>query len=157
MNNFPVKEEYKQYLKDVKEVDKTKLKRSIIHRDLTHDNVLVRDNKVVAFIDFDDAHNDFLAYDLAIILAKFVRKRVNKHQVSLFMNHYNPPITLDENEKTAIYYFMKHRFLTAMSWAEKHRRQDSSIYSGVSKWVDLTISQYKALSRIPADEFVKLL
>ncbi|MBT4114514.1 homoserine kinase [Candidatus Woesearchaeota archaeon] len=155
---FELSKAYKQYSQEVKVIDKHSLTRSIIHGDLTHDNIMVKCNKIAAFIDFDDAHRDYLVYEIAIALAKFVRKtKVNKDYIKLFMAHYRSPVPLDLNSKKAIYYFIKHRFLVAINWAENHRQKDKRIHEGVGRWVEETIGQYKSISKIPVNEFVKLL
>ncbi len=92
-------------------LNKTKLRRSIIHGDITRENVLLTTdrNAVNAIIDFDDAKYGYLAYDIAVLLTQiYVTKTwgIDMHGIADFMSAYSSELPLNKEELESIYTFM---------------------------------------------------
>ncbi len=83
-----------------------KLPRSIIHSDLFPDNVLMRGDKVSAFIDFYFACSDAMAYDLAVTHAAWSFSDDGRHYRpevgQALVEGYESERPLDDNEREAM-------------------------------------------------------
>jgi len=150
--------ESKNLLKEIKTLNKKKLRRSLIHGDLCESNFLVKNNKVSAIFDWDDVHKDYVVYELAVPIAHIfiTLKMVRKNLLKIFLKEYQKHITLNNEEKKALYLFVKHRELSAGYWCynliQKHKNQKKSLM----KWTKTCIQKYKIFNKMPLEEFIKL-
>jgi len=155
VSEFPVKSEFKKLMIDLEEIDKSLLRKSVIHSDILGSNILVKNNKLVAFIDFDDMHFDYLVFDLAVIVTDMLvgTSRVSKDKITLFFKQYKKHIKLNTEEKKSIYYFVKYRILAELNWFEGHRGKGEKINFLIEK----SIKKYKCFDKMNLNEFVKLI
>jgi homoserine kinase type II len=58
------------------------LRRAVVHHDAHCKNVLFRDDRLVALIDFDDAYEGYLVADLAVMIAKWAADRAPNDTLS---------------------------------------------------------------------------
>jgi homoserine kinase type II len=82
-----------------------KLRKSVIHGDLGKPNILVKNNKVAAIIDFSDAGYNYLVSDLAIFIAgAFLEKDAVKYYPR-FIEAYTKivPLTKDEEKLLPVF------------------------------------------------------
>ncbi len=116
-------------LSDVKIIQKSKeigdsveglvfrdLRRGLIHSDLTRQNILATKNRnsVDVIIDFGDAHYDYIAWDLAVLITHiFITKTygIDWKALSVFIKKYYSMFLLTEQEIDAIIPFIKIRNL----------------------------------------------
>ncbi len=156
--NFNIKNENKLFLKELKNLNKNKLKRSIIHGDFHSANMLVKKDKVVTIIDLDDIHEDFLVQEVSNFIAHtFIGlKSIKKDQMEIYIREYEKHVKLNEEEKKAIYFFIKHRFLSVIGWhlqqLKKHMDQKESIEKIVIEHIKL----YKSFSKISLNDFIRM-
>jgi len=153
VEGFPVKEEYHNLVKELKDnVNKNALRRSIIHSDLSLSNMLFRNNKLVAFIDWDDSHWDYLIYDIAILIAYFIEHGIDiKH----FFKSYQKQIKINEEEKKALYYFIKTRWLSGLNHMGKQRmihKERAKLIGNAMGWL---IKRYREYEKTTLMEFLE--
>lgn len=142
----------------IQDIDRKKLKVSIIHRDIRGDNIVIYRDKIMAIIDWDDICKDYLCYEIGVIVYSFfVRSdKCNKKQINIFLKEYQKHITFKQEEKKAVYYFTLLRFLEVISFfrykikinKKKRKEYKSIIYS--------LIKRYLCLEKLGVKEFIKL-
>lgn len=156
VGNFDSKKELERYLNNIKKINKSELRKSIIHSDLCDPNMLVKNNKLTAILDWDDTHKDVLVYELAVFIGQCLIKQnnVNKEKVVLFLREYQKHIKLNNEEKKALYYFIKHRYLGALAWCMTQRKLHKDRRKEISRWIACTIRQYKNFDKISVEEFL---
>ena len=143
----------------LKSLTKSKLRKGIIHGDFHGINILIRDNKIKAIIDFDDAHKDYLAYEIAVFMIDpfITNKNFKKKSTKIFFREYQKYIKLNKEEKGAIYYFIKHRILGIIAWdqdqIEKHPDHEKHLVKGMNKM----IAKYQSFDKISLNEFLKII
>ncbi len=143
-------------LKELTEVDRSKLKRGVVHGDLTNRNILIRNGRLAGFIDWDGVHKDYWAYDIAIFVLQCLttRNRIRKKQIALYFNEYQKYSKINFEEKKAIFYFMKHRAIAAAAWCEKQ----ALIYKSKETHESAVgfLERYKRIEKLGLEEFLKL-
>ncbi len=150
------KRESKNLSNEMKKINKKYLRKSIIHGDLNASNILVKNNKVISIIDWDDVHEDYLVYEVCVLIAHnlITKKSIRKALIINFLKGYEKYIRLNEEEKKALYYFIKCRFLAIACWwinnLEKHKDKKKEIL----KWARKRILAYKRFNKIPLEEFL---
>lgn len=87
----------------LKNIDFSHLPIGIIHNDIFPDNVLEKDKKIKAIIDFNECCTNFLLVDIAVVINFWIRikdftKCKKEHLINLFLSKYSEfrPITSDE-------------------------------------------------------------
>jgi len=159
ISNINVEEESKSLIKFLKKININKLRKSIVHGDLTDSNFLIKNKKLLAFIDWDDFHEDYLIYEISVFIAHclITKKEIKTKLIKSFLTEYQKVIKLNNEEKRALYYFVKQRMLAAASWSvnqiEKHKDKDKEFL----KWASQMIDKYKIFNKITLEEFLKLL
>lgn len=123
--NFPMDKIY-DYVKlfqnylfgEIDNLSKSRVRISHIHGDISNVNFMVKGQKLVAFIDWDDAHCGYLVYDIANFIAhNFVkRKKIDENKIKLFMDNYGKIMNLNEYEKQFLYYLIGYRLLVILHW-----------------------------------------
>lgn len=156
----PVKEIEVQNRKEhllykIAELNKNKLQKSLIHRDIRGDNTIIDKGKISSIIDWDITSYDYLAYDLGVLLhGFFLRPTIREKQISLFLKEYQKYIKFNEEEKKATYYFMLQRILEVVGlfqWKYSQTRNEDYIKRNY-----FLMKSYLDLERFGLDRFVKL-
>tara|TARA_Y100000310_G_scaffold340956_2_gene438506 strand:- start:1561 stop:2538 length:978 start_codon:yes stop_codon:yes gene_type:complete len=121
------------YHNDIREelmdISLKKMRISIIHADITRENLIVKDNFLLAFLDFDDSHRDYLAWDLAIALTHlFIAKSFGIDWAGMrsFMSGYLSRFSLIKPEQQALLPFMKLRNLKLLISVYQKRKDLSA-------------------------------
>lgn len=136
-----------------KTMDENKLRRSVIHADLGG-NYIVKDNEVVAIIDWDDACEDRLVMEPAVFIASnFVSdNNVKKGKIKLFMREYQRYMKLNKVERKALYYLVQARQLGAIAYLATHYKKQKN-NKELRKYIFRCIKQYHIFSRVSPEEF----
>lgn len=145
-------------LKSLNELNKKKLRKSVIHCDFHGSNLLVKNNKLNAVIDWDDSHKDYLAYEIAVfVMDSFVsHNRINKDQIKFFFKEYQKHLKLKEEEKKAIYFFTKTRFLGVIFWFVKQMSLHPDLKKSLKKNLKKIINKYLIFKKLSLEEFMLL-
>lgn len=151
--NFNLPAERGSLRKGLANVDKKKLKRSVIHSDLAG-NFLFKDGKVSAIIDWDVVREDYIIYEPAVFIAQnlITPNNVMKNKIIIFLKEYQRYIKLNNEEKTTLYYFIKYRHLNAISYLVEHLKTRPSRKN--AKYVDKTIGIYRRFNKLSLEEFL---
>lgn len=148
--------EENQLHKGLAEINTAKLRKSVIHSDLGG-NILYKNKRITAILDWDDTNENYLVQEAAIFIADSFTpsKSVLKTKVRLFLKEYQRCIKLNHEEKKAMYYMIKYRYLGAASWITKQlkTRKNKRGAEGV-KWV---LDKYKLFNRLSLEEFLKII
>lgn len=158
LNGTDLAKESKELLTEIKTIKFNKLRKSMIHGDICEGNFLVDKDHVSSFLDWDDCHEDFLINEIAVPIShNFVtRKKANKKLIEIFLKEYQKYIKLNDEEKKALYSFIKYRQLSSTSWcidqAIKHWDRKKEIMG----WADFCLKRYKSFSKLTLDEFLEL-
>jgi Ser/Thr protein kinase RdoA (MazF antagonist) len=156
--DFDIIEENKKLRDDLKQIKRQNLRRSVIHGDFHGANLLVEKNKLKAIIDWDDAHEDFIVQEVSNFIAHtFIEQTtIKKRQLKLYLKEYEKNLKLNKDEKEAIYFFIKHRWLGAISWHIVQLRQHKDRAKHIEKFINKTIVRYRNFSKIKVEDFLKL-
>lgn len=114
LSNTKIIEKSKEIRYLVKDLIFSDLRRGLIHADLTRQNVLVTEgkNNIDSIIDFGDAHYDYFAWDLAVLITHiYITKTYGIDWPALgnFIKRYKFLFPLTEKEINAIIPFIKIR------------------------------------------------
>lgn len=104
-------------------VDFRKIRECRIHGDMSEGNMLVKNNKLVAFIDFDDSDVNYLVYEIAIFIAHvFIKRRagVQLEKIKVFLHEYEKVIGLSREEKAVLYDFILYRLFGILYWYKRY-------------------------------------
>jgi Ser/Thr protein kinase RdoA (MazF antagonist) len=152
---FPLKKEYEKLTGELKiNVNKDNLRGCIIHSDHSSGNSLVKNNKIIAFIDWNDIHKDYLAFDLSVFIAdSFI---TYKPFIKKFFDNYS--IKLNNDEKKAIYYFIKNRKLGEIKWCNEQINVHPDKKEKLTKNIKDVIDEYKEFNEMfSLKDFLKLM
>ena len=143
--DFDILEENKKLRKELKHIKRQNLRRSVIHGDMHGPNLLVEKNKLKAIIDWDDAHEDFIVQEVSNFIAHtFIgKKTIKTRQLKLYLREYEKNLKLNKDEKEAIYFFIKHRWLSAIAWHVVQLRQHKDLAKSIEKFINETIVRYR--------------
>lgn len=125
--------DYYELVKDFEKINYKKLRKCIIHGDLSEINIMQHDGKFSGFIDFSYPYNYYLIMDLAYYIANCI---IEPAWIKDFFTEYNKIIKLNEEEKKALYYFIKMNLL----------RKDH-----------LTRDSYPIFNKLAIKDFIKLI
>ena len=155
---FDLIKENKQLVKELKMIDKEKLRRSVIHGDFHGVNFLLKNNKLVGVIDWDDVHEDFLAQEIAIFIAHhFVSpNKVDNKKISIYLNEYKKYLNLKREEERAIYFFIKLRWLGCISYHLKQLKKHKDKSERIIKTINFDMANYKNFNKISLKDFLNL-
>jgi len=151
-----VSEQCKKVNEELKKINYKLLKKSIIHSDLSDMNFLVEKNKLKAFLDWGDAHRDFLVHDMAILLKDiFIRPdKIKKDKITLFMKNYQKIIKLSNEEKKALLIFIKVALLCEILWEEWQKEKHPDKVKELGKSIKKGIKRYKLVDGLSSREFL---
>lgn len=156
-NNEYLNNEYNKLLIDIQTVNKDKLRPLIIHADLGLWN-LINYKGTIGIIDWGDAHNDYMVFDLAVIIHAIIHSDVkNWRELSHeFLEIYQKSIKLNNDEKKAMYYFVKSRFLGSYAWTlekvTRHKDRSGEFMNNVKKCE----KYYREFNKLSLNEFLTL-
>ncbi|MBI4150539.1 homoserine kinase [Candidatus Woesearchaeota archaeon] len=147
VGTLDLKEEYAKISRELKEVKRSRLRTGMIHADFRPDNLLVRKNKLVAILDFDDAHKDYFSYELAVTLvAIFIRSRsTDLAGFKTFMDAYQKIFPLNKDERKAILPFARHRVLGSIRYTLKQIKSHPDIAKSLKHFIMNQIRVYRRL------------
>lgn len=114
LTNVKIIEKSKETRNSVKNFIFSDLRHGLIHADLTRQNVLVTEdrNDVESIIDFGDAHYDYFAWDLAVLITHiYITKTygIDWPALGTFLEKYKSLFPLTEKEIDAIIPFIRIR------------------------------------------------
>ena len=152
------RKEEKDLIKHLQKIKRNNTRRCIIHSDLRDINLLVENNKVKAIIDWDDAHEDYLAYDIGVFLLDLTVKngKVNRKILKQFFQEYEKHNKLTKEEKEAVYYFIQARLLSTIAWCSKQIKIHKEHMGRLKKTQLQMIRKYQILNNFPLEEFLEL-
>ncbi len=158
LREINLEKESKNILREIDGLDKDKLKKGLIHRDICEGNFLVRDNKVVAIIDWADMGKAFLVQELAVPIShNLCTKRVARRElIKLLLKEYQKAIKLNDEEIKALYLFVKYRSLGSCLWCIEQAFIHKNRYKQLMRWAEHCILRYKAFNKISLPEFLEL-
>lgn len=143
-------------IQELKTINKKKLRKSVIHSDFHDINLLTKNNKLNVILDWDDSHVDYLAYELAVIIMNLFELNTSKNMIQLFLNEYQKNIRLNDEEKKAIYYFVKQRFLGVIFWHSKQMKLHKDQKEKLKKDQKQQIQTYQKFAQISLQDFLEL-
>ncbi|NQV13093.1 MAG: phosphotransferase [Parcubacteria group bacterium] len=84
-----------------------------IHDDIAAHNILARDNKLTAILDFGDAVHSYWIYEIAVMITQLCMYQQDwKSATKELVKAYQAIISLNEQEKSVLYYLVKCRATT---------------------------------------------
>lgn len=110
IGSFPLRDEYERLFQEFKgKVDIAQLEKQVIHGGVSTAHSFFIGKKFNAFIDWDYAHVGYRAYDVALFMADMLMPQPKLF--ARFLKAYTQENPLNEEEKKAIYYFIRYRLL----------------------------------------------
>lgn len=158
IKGFNYRYEEMRLMSYLRKLDRGKLQRIITHGDFHGVNLLVEGNKLKGIIDFDDSHEEYIAYEIAVfIIDPFIgEKKFNKKLAKIFFKEYQKHINLNQEERKAIYYFTKHRLLGIILWILGNMKSHKDKKRHLTKMLKEIVSKYKSFNKIEIGEFMEL-
>jgi len=159
VNKFNFKEECMSLLSDLKSINRKRLRKSVVHGDCHSVNLLVKGSKLNAIIDWDDVHEDYLIYEVSTFITHsfLTTKGLMKEFTKLFLKEYQKNVSFSNEEKKAIYYFIKQRLLTIMEWDEDQMRKHPDMKEYLQRFQNSIVKKYNAFNKISLEEFMELI
>jgi len=120
---------------------------------------LVKNDKVTAILDWDDAREDFIAQEISIFAAHtfLTEKKIKTKKMKLYFKEYEKHLKFNKEEKRAIYFFIKHRLLGAIMHGIKSAKKHKDMSKKIEKWTLKLIRRYRKFDKVLLEDFVKLL
>jgi len=149
--------EHTKLLKQIRQLNRSKLRKSVVHGDLNLDNTLIYKNKINAIIDFGDSHTGFLITDPTIFVCDEIitKKSFNYKKINLFLREYEKKIKLNTEEKKAMFLFAKLRCIYSMNWCNQMSKKHGSTNEKLKSLFDEYYSKYNLFSRETIQNFIK--
>ena len=149
--------EHTKLLKQIRQLNRSKLRKSVVHGDLNLDNTLIYKNKINAIIDFGDSHTGFLITDPTIFVCDEIitKKSFNYKKINLFLREYKKKIKLNTEEKKAMFLFAKLRCIYSMNWCNQMSKKHGSTNEKLKSLFDEYYSKYNLFSRETMQNFIK--
>ena len=137
-------------------INQIRLKKAIIHNDLSEVNLLVKNNKLKSFIDWDDFGYNILVNDISVFIAhSFIRtKLVKKAKIKLFLKEYQKLIKLNSEEKKAVYYLVKYRIFGILQWYIKYRKERKDKLDELEKGYIRNLARLERFDKISLKVFL---
>jgi len=97
--------------KESKLFTKIDFKKTIIHEDLTPENILIGKNGNINFIDFGESHYAEIISDIAIAIKEIIigNKGVDLLLIKNYLNSYQEIITINKKEIDTLFFMIKRR------------------------------------------------
>jgi len=156
--DFNIRKEEQKILSKLKHIDKSQLRKSAVHGDFHSVNLLVKNDRLNAILDWDDAHEDYFIHDLSCFIAhSFIKPNLAyQNQIRLYLREYQKVLPLNIEEKKAIYYFIKQRYLGGICWQIKQTKNHKNMKKIIFKHIRNEIKRYKLFDKISLEKFLKL-
>ncbi len=131
-----------------------KLRMALIHGDLSEVNLLVKNNKLQAIIDWDDAHYAPITMEIAVFIAHhFIRSEtIQPKMIQVFLKEYQKYVKLGEEEKQSVYPFIKYRLFRIVQWHEGRIKHLPQLREGLER----SKARLVYFSNYPLDKFLEL-
>jgi homoserine kinase type II len=157
IKKYSLGEIYDKIFEELDMLDSSKLRRARIHSDLTNVNLLIKDNKLNAIIDWDDSDYDYLAYEIAIFLAhSCVRgKKIYWDKIKIFFKEYQKYVKLNGEEKRAIYFLMKYRLFGIFHWYVHYMKSRPERREMLEKGIARSVRRIFNFEKVGVEEFVE--
>jgi Ser/Thr protein kinase RdoA (MazF antagonist) len=145
-----------QIVDRIRTLDKTKLKKSVIHGDANMINMLFDKNRLVGIIDFGDVHEDYRLTDpMFFISDKLMHASgIDYSKVKIFLKAYTKYVALNDEELRAILYFAQLRCLFSIDWINWMIKKHPDQKKKLRKYFNIRYNENKMLSKITAEEFL---
>jgi len=154
--NFNAPEEDYQLTKDLKKINKHKLRKGVIHGDFNQSNLLIYQSKLKAILDWDDVHEDYLIQELAVFIAhSFVGEKIDLN-IKIYLKEYQKILKLNFEEQKALYYFIKKRYFGAVSWLALQIRKHQDRKTELEKSINRLVKQYQSFNKLSLKDFLNL-
>jgi len=159
ISGFDIARKYALLSKETRSLDRRKLRRSMVHGDFIAPNLLVKNNKLTAVIDWDDLHEDFLALEIATFITHtFVKtNEIDKKGLKLYMQEFEKYLRLHLEEKKAVYFFIKNRLFGVIAWHIKQAKIHKDQAKRLMRSANITVKTYKHFDKILLQEFLSML
>lgn len=100
------KRAYKLIAKEFKKIEPLKVRKGIVHLDIWHDNIKVKNEEQITFFDFDNCGNGYLFLDFSYTLMLFFRNDPNPehflNRKESFLKGYESITLISDEEKKLI-------------------------------------------------------
>jgi Ser/Thr protein kinase RdoA (MazF antagonist) len=100
---------YRQWMSTYDSLNHNKLRKCLSHGDLIEINMIVNDDKLMGFIDFEEMGKDYLISDVCSFMSMALMEtnhKTFKHSYKVFLHYYQKHLRLNDEEKKALYYFI---------------------------------------------------
>ena len=74
--------------------------------------------------------------------------------MQLFLSTYQKELKLNLDEKKAIYYFMKQRYLSTINYSVGKRQKHVDQVDEINEWLTGVLNQYETFCKLPIEEFL---
>jgi amicoumacin kinase len=157
--DIDIKEESKKVINEIKKLNERKLSRTLIHGDLGEGNFLVKDNKISAILDFDNINRNYLVCELAVPISQnfITLTKVKKDLIRIFLKEYQKDIKLNNEEKKALYLFVKYQELFDIYWCYNQIEKFPKEKNELMKWTRTALRQYQLFNKISLEEWLEIL
>ncbi len=115
---YLLKSEIKALEKESSVFIKAKFKKSIIHEDLTPENIVITKTNNISFIDFGESHYAEIISDVAIAMKEIIiaNKGVDFEMIRAYLNHYQIFIHFSREEIGALFFLIKRRTIFMLAF-----------------------------------------
>jgi Ser/Thr protein kinase RdoA (MazF antagonist) len=129
-------------------INKKKIRKQLVHYDLQPKNVIFKNNKVVAFIDFDAMRKNYLIEEVAFTSFRFaIFNNFNINRVAsnlkLFMKEYLRKNQLTQQELDCFFFFLRKNIIEKISYIIK-----KYYFANNTSWVSDLEKNFKFLKLI---------
>ena len=147
-----------ELIKNLNKINQQKLRKAIIHGDISEVNLLVKNNKLNAIIDWDDSDYSSLVYEIAIFIAhSFIRsERIYEDKIKFFLREYQKYIKLNKEERNALYFLIKYRLFGILYWYLKYSKIHPNKTHELEKGILRSVARLENFDRYPIEDFMKL-
>ena len=84
------------------------------------------------------------------------RRKFENKLVKIFLQEYQKYIRLNDEEKRALYFFIKYRLLAGASWCYDLIKKHPSQKEELERWAKIMIDKYRVFNKISSEEFLEL-
>lgn len=133
--------------KESKLFKKINFTKSIIHEDLSTENIILSKNNNISFIDFGESHKSEIISDIAITIKEIIisNKGVDFNLIQEYLNSYQKIIHLNKNEIIALPFLLKRR--TVFMIAYLLNKQEINKSTKLKKKIEKEIKILKTLQK----------
>jgi homoserine kinase type II len=158
LSDIDIKKESKEVVKEIKKLKEKKLSRRLIHGDLGEGNFLVKNDKITTILDLDDIQINYLVCELAVPISQnfITLTNVKKKLIKIFLKEYQKYIKLNDEEKKALYFFIKYQELFDVFWCYGQIEKFPKEKDELMRWAKTALRQYGLFDKITLEEWMKI-